>query len=103
MGWRINRGQLEAAIRPLIEKTGGPVRRALKDAGVPGGKGLDGGILVGGSTRVPAVRSYGRELFGREPLADIDHAEGGALGAAGAADPLTAASHRHAAALLQRG
>src|SRR5437588_10610604 len=100
MGRRINRGQLEAAIRPLIEKTGGPVRRALKDAGVPGGKGLDGVILVGGSTRVPAVRSYVRELFGLEPLADIDPDEVVALGAAVQADLLTAESPQHDVLLL---
>src|SRR3989440_2127601 len=100
MGGRINRGQLEAAIRPLIEKTGGPVRRALKDAGVPGGKGLDGVILVGGSTRVPAVRRYVRELFGLEPLADIDPDEVVALGAAVQADLLTAESPQHDVLLL---
>ena len=100
MGGRINRGQLEAAIRPLIEKTGGPVRRALKDAGVPGGKGLDGVILVGGSTRVPAVRSYVRELFGLEPLADIDPDEVVALGAAVQADLLTSESPQHDVLLL---
>src|SRR5438445_6822919 len=100
MGRRIIRAQLEAAIRPLIEKTGGPVRRALKDAGVTDGKGLDGVILVGGSTRVPAVRRYVRELFGLEPLADIDPDEVVALGAAVQADLLTAESPQHDVLLL---
>ena len=101
MGRQINRSQLEAAIRPLIEKTGGPVRRALKDAGVPAsGKGLDGVILVGGSTRVPAVRRYVRELFGLEPLADIDPDEVVALGAAVQADLLTSESPQHDVLLL---
>src|SRR5207244_1314507 len=59
----VTRAQLEEVIRPLIGRTGPPSRRALKDAGVPEGKGLDGVILVGGSTRVPAVRAYVRELF----------------------------------------
>jgi len=100
LGKRITRAQLEAAIRPLIEKTGGPSRRALRDAGVPDGKGLDGVILVGGSTRVPAVRRYVRELFGMEPLADIDPDEVVALGAAVQADLLTSESPQHDVLLL---
>jgi molecular chaperone HscA len=100
LGRRVTRAQLEAAIRPLIEKTGGPSRRALRDAGLPGGKGLDGVILVGGSTRVPAVRRYVRELFGSEPLADIDPDEVVALGAAVQADLLTAESPQHDVLLL---
>jgi molecular chaperone HscA len=100
LGKRVTRVQLEAAIGPLIEKTGGPSRRALRDAGVPGGKGLDGVILVGGSTRVPAVRRYVRELFGMEPLDDIDPDEVVALGAAVQADLLTSESPQHDVLLL---
>ncbi len=100
MGKRVTQSQLESAIRPLIEKTGGPSRRALRDAGVPEGKGLDGVILVGGSTRVPAVRRYVRELFGMEPLADIDPDEVVALGAAVQADLLTAEAPQHDVLLL---
>src|SRR5437660_9714846 len=51
LGKRVTRGELEAAIWPLIEKTGVAVRRALKDVGAK----IDGVILVGGSTRVTAV------------------------------------------------
>jgi molecular chaperone HscA len=107
LGKRITRAELEAAIRPLIEKTGAPVRRALRDAGVVDGKGqngarvaLDGVILVGGSTRVPAVRRYVRELFGLEPLADIDPDEVVALGAAVQANLLTAETPQHDVLLL---
>jgi len=67
---------------------------------VPGGKGLDGVILVGGSTRVPAVRRYVQELFGLQPLADIDPDEVVALGAAVQADLLTAESPQHDVLLL---
>jgi molecular chaperone HscA len=96
----LTRAEMEEVIRPLIERTGPASRRALKDAGVPEGKGLDGVILVGGSTRVPAVRAYVRELFGMEPLADIDPDEVVALGAAVQADLLTAESPQHDVLLL---
>jgi len=99
-GRKITRAGLEEAIKPLIEKTGPACRRALRDAGVPEGKGLDGVILVGGSTRVPAVRRFVRELFGMEPLADIDPDEVVALGAAVQADLLTSESPQHDVLLL---
>jgi molecular chaperone HscA len=94
----LTRAQLDAAILPLIERTGRPSRRALKDAGVEGK--LDGVILVGGSTRVPAVRAYVQELFGLPPLADIDPDEVVALGAAVQADLLTAEKPQHDVLLL---
>jgi molecular chaperone HscA len=100
LGQTVTRAALEAAIKPLIEKTGNSCRRALRDAGVPEGKGLDGVILVGGSTRVPAVRRFVRELFGLEPLADIDPDEVVALGAAVQADLLTSESPQHDVLLL---
>jgi molecular chaperone HscA len=62
-------------------------RRALKDAGKKPAE-LDGVILVGGSTRVPAVRAYVEKLFGKPPLADIDPDQVVALGAAVQADLL---------------
>ncbi|HWE24718.1 MAG TPA: Fe-S protein assembly chaperone HscA [Myxococcales bacterium] len=96
----LTRDEMERVIRPLIERTGPASRRALKDAGVADGKGLDGVILVGGSTRVPAVRAYVRELFGMEPLADIDPDEVVALGAAVQADLLTSESPQHDVLLL---
>jgi molecular chaperone HscA len=96
-GQRVTRADLERAIQPLIEKTGVAVRRALKDVG---GVRMDGVILVGGSTRVPAVRRYVRELFGMEPLADIDPDEVVALGAAVQANLLTAESPQHDVLLL---
>src|SRR5262249_57959631 len=71
----------------VVERTGGPCRRALKDAGVGPG-GLDGVILVGGATRTPLVRAYVREIFGKEPLGDIDPDQVVALGAAVQADIL---------------
>lgn len=58
-------------IAPLLERTGRASRRALRDADVES-NGLDGVILVGGSTHVPRVREYVTELFGKEPLCTLD-------------------------------
>ncbi len=76
-----------ARIAPLLERTGLACRRALRDAGLRPEQ-LDGVNLVGGATRVPAVRAYVATLFGREPLADIDPDQVVALGAAVQADLL---------------
>jgi molecular chaperone HscA len=84
----LKRADFDTWIQPLVQKTGLVCRRALKDAGVAAGE-LDGVILVGGATRVPAVRRYVAELFGREPLGDIDPDQVVALGAAVQADLLT--------------
>ncbi|OJT16692.1 Fe-S protein assembly chaperone HscA [Archangium sp. Cb G35] len=84
----LKRSDFEEWIRPFIQKTGVVCRRALKDAGVTASE-LDGVILVGGATRVPAVRRFVAEQFGREPLSDIDPDQVVALGAAVQADLLT--------------
>ena len=84
----LSRADLETWISPLLQRTGVACRRALKDAGLEKGE-LDGVILVGGSTRVPAVRRFVANLFGKEPLGDIDPDQVVALGAAVQADLLT--------------
>lgn len=89
--FRLGRGEFEGWIAPLLERTGRACRRALRDAGVEPSE-VDGVILVGGSTRVPRVRSYVRELFGREPLADIDPDRVVAYGAAVQAELLASQS-----------
>jgi molecular chaperone HscA len=83
----LSRARFEELIRPLLERTGTACRRALKDAGVKAEE-LDGIILVGGATRVPAVRRYVSETLKKEPLADIDPDQVVALGAAVQADLL---------------
>jgi len=95
----ITRAELESWIRPIVEKTFAPCKRALADAGVGAGK-LDGVILVGGATRTPLVRAAVRELFGKEPLADIDPDRVVALGAAVQADILAGSGARSDVLLL---
>ncbi|HJZ87953.1 MAG TPA: Fe-S protein assembly chaperone HscA [Polyangia bacterium] len=96
---KVTRAELEAAIRPILERTSGPCRRALKDAGLTPAD-LDGVILVGGATRTPLVRQHVRALFGREPLGDIDPDEVVALGAAVQADLLAGSGPRDDVLLL---
>lgn len=83
----LERSELERIARPLLERTGRAIRRAMRDAEVEP-EALDGVVLVGGMTRMPAVRRYARELFGREPLTDIDPDQIVACGAALRADGL---------------
>jgi molecular chaperone HscA len=87
----VERQELDELILPLLERTGRACRRALRDARIEAGQ-LDGVILVGGATRVPRVRSYVAELFGREALADIDPELVVAYGAALQADLLSRSS-----------
>jgi molecular chaperone HscA len=84
----LTRADLAAAMRPWLDKTARAVKRALKDAEVAVDE-LDGVILVGGSTKSPVVRDFVRELFGREPLSELDPEEVVALGAAAQAHLLS--------------
>ncbi|HEY1954659.1 MAG TPA: Fe-S protein assembly chaperone HscA [Polyangiaceae bacterium] len=84
---RITRARFDELIAPLLERTGVACKRAMKDAGLKTGE-LDGVILVGGATRVPAVRAYVEKMFGKEPLVDVDPDQVVALGAAVQADLL---------------
>ncbi len=76
----ITRAELEKLARPWIERTRLHCLRALSDAGVKPEQ-LDEVILVGGSTRMPLVRDYIREIFGREPDTSQNPDEAIALGA----------------------
>jgi molecular chaperone DnaK/molecular chaperone HscA len=85
----ITRAQFEGLIAPVIARTAGPVRQALKDAGIAPdeiGK-IDEVVLVGGSTRIPTVRRLVDELFGlsargKKPHTELNPDEVVALGAA---------------------
>jgi molecular chaperone HscA len=85
---RLTRQELDELIAPLLERTGKACRRALRDAGVTSTE-LNGVILVGGSTRVPRVKSYVAELFAQEPRCELDPELVVAYGAALQADLLT--------------
>jgi molecular chaperone DnaK len=79
-GLDITRANLEKIARPWIERTRIHCLRALSDAGVKAEQ-LDEVILVGGSTRMPLVRDYVREIFAREPNTSQNPDEAIALGA----------------------
>ena len=84
----ITRADLERLIEPLVQKTLGPCRLALADAGFRPAQ-IDEVVLVGGSTRVPLVRRRVEELFGKAPHSRLNPDEVVALGAAVQAQILT--------------
>ena len=77
----ITREDLEARFGPLVERTLGPCRLALRDAGLEPAD-VDEVVLVGGSTRVPLVRRRVEALFGKTPHSQLNPDEVVALGAA---------------------
>jgi len=77
----ISREQYEQLIRPVVDRTVGPCKQAMKDAGLKPEQ-IDEVVLVGGSTRIPKVRALVKELFHREPHTDLNPDEVVALGAA---------------------
>ncbi len=79
--YSLTRAKFEQMISDLIEKTKGPCISALKDAGLSASD-VDEVILVGGSTRIPAVQACVKELFGREPHKGVNPDEVVAMGAA---------------------
>jgi molecular chaperone DnaK (HSP70) len=77
----ITRAEVERLIESLVNKTLGPCRQALADAGLTPAD-IDQVVLVGGSTRVPLVRRRVQELFGKAPQSQLNPDEVVALGAA---------------------
>jgi molecular chaperone DnaK len=78
---KLTRAKLEQLMGDLLEKTMGPVRQCLKDAGVDPGK-IDEVVLVGGSTRIPRVQQLVKDYFGKEPHKGVNPDEVVAVGAA---------------------
>src|SRR6266436_3877723 len=75
------RGALEALIRPVVDRTMGPVRQALADAQLNPAD-IEEVVLVGGATRTPLIRRTVQEFFGRKPHTELNPDEVVALGAA---------------------
>jgi Fe-S protein assembly chaperone HscA len=76
-----DRGAFEALIRPIVDRTMGPVRQALADAKLKPGE-IEEVVLVGGATRTPLIRHAVREYFERKPHTELNPDEVVALGAA---------------------
>jgi molecular chaperone DnaK len=77
----LTRAKFEQLINDLIQKTMGPVKQALKDAGMDP-KDIDEVVLVGGSTRIPMVQKLVQDYFGKEPHKGVNPDEVVAIGAA---------------------
>ena len=77
----VSRSKFEGLISDLIDQTMEPVKEAMKDAGVSNSD-IDKVLLVGGSTRVPAVQEAVKKLIGKDPQKDINPDESVSLGAA---------------------
>jgi len=75
------RGALDALIRPVVDRTMGPVKQALADAQLKPAD-MDEIVLVGGTTRTPLIRRTVQEFFGRKPHIELNPDEVVALGAA---------------------
>ena len=78
---KLTRAKFEQLVEDLLQKTVGPTKQALADAGVDLSK-IDEVVLVGGSTRIPKVQAIVKELFGKEPHKGVNPDEVVAVGAA---------------------
>jgi molecular chaperone DnaK len=87
---KLTRAKFEELVQPLLARIKGPVEQALKDAKIDRGA-IDEVILVGGATRVPAVKRIVKDLLGKEPNQSVNPDEVVALGAAVQAGVLTGA------------
>src|SRR6266545_3905409 len=78
---KLTRAKFEQLVEDLLQKTVGPTKQALTDAGVDPSK-IDEVVLVGGSTRIPRVQQIVKDLFSREPHKGVNPDEVVAVGAA---------------------
>ncbi len=78
---KLTRAKLEALVEDLVQRTMGPVKQALADAGVKPSD-IDEVVLVGGSTRMPRVQQVVKDYFGKEPHKGVNPDEVVAAGAA---------------------
>jgi molecular chaperone DnaK len=77
----LTRAKLEAMVEDIIQRSVGPCRAALKDAGIDASK-IDEVVLVGGQTRMPRIQTLVKEMFGKEPHKGVNPDEVVAVGAA---------------------
>src|SRR5687767_15727735 len=77
---KLTRAKFEQLVEDLLQRTVGPTRQALGDAGVDPSK-IDEVVLVGGSTRIPRVQQIVKDLFGKEPHKGVNPDEVVAIGA----------------------
>ncbi len=77
----LSRSKLEQLVGDLVERTVGPCRQALEDAGIKANQ-VDDVVLVGGMTRMPGVQQKVQDLFGKEPNKSVNPDEVVAAGAA---------------------
>ena len=77
----LTRGKLEEMVKDIIDRSIGPCKAALKDAGVTPDK-IDEVVLVGGQTRMPRIQQLVKEVFGKEPHKGVNPDEVVAIGAA---------------------
>ena len=77
----LTRSRFEQLVDDLVERTVGPCRKALADAGLSASD-IDEVLIVGGSTRIPAVQAKVKEVFGKEPNRSVNPDECVAMGAA---------------------
>jgi molecular chaperone DnaK len=78
---KLTRSKLEQLVDDLLQRTMGPVRQALADAGVDA-KRIDEVVLVGGMTRMPKIQQMVRDVFGKDPHQGVNPDEVVAIGAA---------------------
>jgi molecular chaperone DnaK len=78
---KLTRAKLEQLVDDLLQRTMGPVKQALADAGIDP-RQIDEVVLVGGSTRMPRVQQLVREFFGKDPHKGVNPDEVVAIGAA---------------------
>ena len=78
---KLTRARFEQMVDDILQRSVGPCKQALQDAGVTP-KDIDEVVLVGGSTRIPKVQQMVRELFGKEPNKSVNPDEVVAVGAA---------------------
>jgi molecular chaperone DnaK len=78
---KLTRAKFEQLVDDLLQKTVGPTKQAISDAGIDASK-IDEVVLVGGSTRIPRVQAIVKELFGKDPHKGVNPDEVVAVGAA---------------------